>query len=101
MPIPPTIKKIGESGLVFAKDKTTNQVTAIATTADMQIGLSNSPASLSINGSFSVKTLDIALAAGTAYDIPSAVTNVNVTTSGASGTVTLRLPSNPKKGQLI
>lgn len=97
----PTVSKIGESGLVFSKNKTTNQVETIATTADMQIGLPNSSASLTITGNISLKTIDVSLASGAVYDAPNDVTNINVTTSGSSGTATIQLPSSPKNGQLI
>ena len=97
----PTVAKIGESGLVFAKDKTTNQVTTIATTADMQIGLPNQSANLSLTGAIGLSTLDITIAEGSTRSIPDSLTSINVTTTGASGTATLRLPAAPKKGQLV
>lgn len=97
----PTVAKTGESGLVFAKNKTTNQVETIATTADMQIGLSGQPANLLLNGAISVSTLDLTIAAGSTKSIPDSLTNVNVTTTGASGLATLSLPASPKKGQLV
>lgn len=97
----PTVSKTGESGLVFAKNKTTNQVETIATTADMQIGLSGQPANLLLNGAISVSTLDLTIAAGSTKSIPDSSTNVNVTTTGASGLATLSLPASPKKGQLV
>ena len=96
-----TNSKIGETGLVFAKNNITNQVETIVSVANIQVGTSNQPADLSLNGSIGLSTMDLTLAAGSSAAIANNITNINVLTTGASGTVTLSLPSQPRKGQLI
>jgi len=100
MPKTPTLTKANESGLLFVKNSKTNLVERIATTADLQIGLPESPAETQLFGGISVNTSTISLSAGSVYKIRRDITVLNVEGSG-SGNILIKLPEGPSVGQIV
>ena len=100
----PTFATLGsalESILVYIKNGRTNNIDRVATSVGLQVGLNSSPAELNVTGRICVNVTDVTLSQNQIYQIDSNSTVINVTTTSATGSVTVILPEKPRAGQLV
>jgi len=104
-----TKKEIDESTFLFVRDNTTNNVQLVACPKNFQVGLNAHPADLILKGKLSLSEKDYFVNSGTSWSstIDEHITIANVTTAysaastPASGYVLIKLPKNPRVGQLV
>lgn len=104
-----TKKKIDESAFVIVRDKISENVQLVASPSNFQVGLTSSPADLTLNGKLSVskKVYSISDSNKWSIAVDDHITFAQVSTSYStdstptSGYVSVILPKNPRDGQLV
>ena len=104
-----TKKKIDESVFIIAKDNITDNVQAVVTPSNFQVGLKNAPADLTLTGKFSTSEKDYVANSSNNWSLSLedhvTVSSISTTYSSSSGPslgyVIINLPKNPRVGQLV
>jgi hypothetical protein len=91
-----------QSLFVYARDAVTGEITKVAVTADMQIGLAGHPVDLQLLGRFSVNVTDFNTthANNGVFQAESSDTIISVNVVAPVAEVVINLPNDPRDGQL-
>jgi len=96
-----TMGKVVENGIVFVKNKITNKIELMATSASFQVGMKDYPGDLILNGDLCLSSRDVKLSSGPGrYTIENDSTITNISTESVSGIIYVNLPRTPRDGQI-
>jgi hypothetical protein len=97
-----TNNDIKDSLFVIGKNQITGEISRIAVSSDMQIGLSDKPAELQLLGRLSLNVTSYQINIEKTYDIgkDDCVSLIQKSDSYPGTNIDLRMPSSPRKGQI-
>lgn len=99
-----TKNQADRSFFVVAKDANTGHISRVAIPANVQIGLQGNPAELQLLGRLSLATKDHSVTRSNQGTLnitnDDTIVSVTLVSTPTSGRITLRLPANPRDGQL-
>lgn len=106
-----TKSRIDESTFLIVKDRVTNNVEAVVSPSNFQVGLTKSPADATLRGRFSINVQSYVSTKKNSWSIniddsttlaSIEVSSTDVTSALAAGkTITVYLPPSPRDGQLV
>lgn len=100
-----TTKQLAEqSFFIYVKDSNTDKIRHIAIPSDVQIGLKDNPAELQLLGSLSLQATDYSVNRTNRGTLNltnnDTIASITLVDTPLSGRITVKLPANPRNGQL-